>query len=152
MVKNGRKIDKICKNQGFWHFDQSWLTFFTWKSLQMIIILFYFISCSVRWRKRARSSWKISKNCWKIGKIFENQDFWDFDQNWLISLGWKWIWMISILFFFISASVKWLEMVWLVQKLPKNIRKSRFLTLWLKLTCWFRLKWLKYVLFDLFQC
>ena len=60
-------------------------------SLKMISIMFYVISCSVRWRKRARSSWKFSKNCQKIGKIFENQDFWDFDQNWLISLGWKWL-------------------------------------------------------------
>ena len=32
-AKKGQKIGKICENQGFWPFDQNWLTCFTWKSL-----------------------------------------------------------------------------------------------------------------------
>ena len=33
LAKNGQKIGKICKNQGFWPLDQTWLTRFAWKSL-----------------------------------------------------------------------------------------------------------------------
>ena len=73
-------------------------------------IMFYVISCSVRWRKRARSYWKLSKNCQKIGKylkikVFETlikidslvwvgNDFtWlllCFSSSALVLNGWKW--------------------------------------------------------------
>ena len=87
-AKNGQKIGKICKNQGFWPLDQTWLIRFTWESLQMIIITFYFIFCNVRWPKKGQI-------CLKFGQIWA--------------------------------------------KIGQNMQKSRFLTLWSKLTFYFGL-------------
>ena len=33
LAKNGQKSGKICKNQGFWHFEQNWVSSFDWKWL-----------------------------------------------------------------------------------------------------------------------
>ena len=34
-------------------------------------------------------SWNVAKNGQKTCKIWKNQRFWHFDQNWVISFGWK---------------------------------------------------------------